>query len=390
MRPLDSPDLERHEPPRPGASNRRRWGVGVVSAVVVLILAVAAIGAINNTAVEGGTPSAQATYAPLAQPDDDANASGPDSPASTTSIAEVSTTAPLPTSTTSAAPTAVSTPVFAATSPFNAPIGSDPALDPNSDQIATYLGLDVVADLYEFGIAIYEVDESTPPVAVDCTKNWGTCPLERDLHRIPEDAQPAPGDDGTLVVIDWAERRTVELWQAVQRSEELWSSSWGTTTPIDGNGIPDVYGNGAGVSHLAGVIRVGEIAQGRIDHALVFSTNNACRNDYRFPATKTDGQSTRVDCVLEGARIQLDPALDLNGFDFTPAERTIAQALQTYGAYAIDIGGATMAFYFEIAGDATPTHPGSVYTEAGLSKDYFGLDAIPWEHLRVLDTWDGE
>ncbi|MCL7960264.1 MAG: hypothetical protein M8861_08735 [marine benthic group bacterium] len=274
-------------------------------------------------------------------------------------------------------------------SPFNIPIADDPVLDTNSGRISAALGQKAVADLYEFGIAIYEVDESTNPVAVTCTEPWGTCPLEGGLHRIPVTAQPAPGDDGTLVVIDWSEGRTVELWQAVQRSEDSWSTSWGTTTPIDGTGIPDVFGNGAGVSHLAGVIRVEEIAQGRIDHALVFSTNNACRDVYRFPATKTDGKSSRIDCVAEGARIQLDPAVALDGLGLTPAERAIAQALQTYGAYAIDTGGTPMAFYFEIASDATPSDPGSVYTGSGLLNDYFVLDAIPWEHLRVLNTWDG-
>ena len=392
----ESPDRRRSVPERRPASNRPRWGIGIALVVVVVILATAAIGAVGNSAIEGESTSTQATYAPLAQVNGGADSSGPDSATATTSTAVAPTPAPAPTSTTSAntppqppAPLAGLTQVFAARSPFNAPIASDPILDPNSDRIADYLGREVVADLYEFGIAIYEVDESTTPVAVDCTEAWGTCLLESGLHRIPDHAQPAPGDDGTLVVIDWSEQRTVELWQAVQQSDGLWSTSWGTTTPIDGTGIPNVFGNGAGVSHLAGVIRVEEMAQGRINHALAFSTDNACRDVYRFPATKTDGQSSQVDCVAEGARIQLDPAVNLNGLDLTPAERTLAEALQTYGAYAIDTGGAAVAFYFEIAADATHVDPGSVYTGAGLSNDYFALDAIPWGHLRVLNTWDG-
>jgi hypothetical protein len=191
------------------------------------------------------------------------------------------------------------------------------------------------------------------------------------------------------VVIDWSERRTVELWRAVQHSAAVWSAAWGTTTPIDGTGIPDVFGNGSGISHLAGVIRVEEIERERIDHALAFSTSNPCRDVYRFPATKTDGRSTRSDCVPEGTRIQLDPSIDLDAYDLTPAERTVAQALQTHGGYAVDTGGAAMAFYFEIAPDATPTDPGAVYTNSGLRRDYSVLGAIPWEHLRILNTWDG-
>jgi len=137
------------------------------------------------------------------------------------------------------------------------------------------------------------------------------------------------------------------------------------------------------------VVRVEEIARGRIDHALVFSTNNPCRDDHRYPATKTDGDSSRADCVPEGARVQLDPSIDLDTVALTSAERTIATALQIYGAYAVDTGGAPMAFYFEVASDSTPSHPGSVYTDAGLTKDYYSLANIPWEGLRVLRSWDG-
>lgn len=310
------------------------------------------------------------------------------SPTSTTEATTTSTTATDATTTTEAV---VLDPnrVFAATSPFNAPISSDPILDPGSERIAADLSEKVVANLYEFGIAIYEVDESTNPVTVNCTKPWGTCLLEGSRHRVPDGAQPAPGDDGTLVVIDWSERRTVEMWQADQRSSETWSTSWGTTTPLDGSGIPDLFGNGAGVSHLAGVVRVEEIANGRIDHALAFSTDNACRDEFRYPATKTDGDSTTADCIPEGTRIQLDPEIDLDAVRLTPAERTIGRALQTYGAYAIDGGGTPMAFYFEVASDASPRNPGLDYSNAGLSQDYFPLQAIPWDHLRILNSWDG-
>lgn len=287
------------------------------------------------------------------------------------------------------APAPLSDGVFATTSPFNAPILENPILDPKSDSIASFLGQKAVVDLYEFGIAIYEVDGTTDPVVVDCTKPWGACPLEDDLQRVPSNAQPAPGSDGTLVVIDWSEGRTVEMWQARQLPDGSWSTSWGTTTPIDGTGIPAVFGNGAGVSHLAGVIRVDEIARGRIDHALVFSTSNLCRTEYRYPANKTDGSSPRDDCIPAGTRIQLDPTIDLGSLGLTSGERTIARALQLFGAYPVDTGGTAMAIYFEIAADATASNPGAVYSHSGLTHDYFTLQAIPWSHLRVLGSWNG-
>ncbi len=46
------------------------------------------------------------------------------------------------------------------------------------------------------------------------------------------------------------------------------------------------------------------------------------RHGFRPPALKTDGDSRRADCLPEGARLQLDPALDLGSLPgLTPGER---------------------------------------------------------------------
>ena len=381
------PDPEHNE-----ASKRRRWRAAAAVAAGTVIVVLVALVTIESSGTRGdyrGSEGAGLTTSPSSVPllpiRDVAGAAGTENPATNTTAATTPTAV-----TTTAAPSPLGvTRVFSASSPFNLPIVDDPVVDLESDRIAAALSEKVVANLYEFGIAIYEVDESTDPVSVECTKPWGTCLLESDVHRVPDQAEPAPGDDGTLVVIDWSEGRTVEMWQAVRRSPALWSTSWGTTTPIDGSGIPAVFGNGSGVSHLAGVIRVAEITNGRIDHALVFSTSNACRDEFRYPATKTDGDSTEPDCIAEGARIQLDPSLDLETLRLTRAERAIARALQIYGAYAVDTGGTPMAFYFEVAADASSLDSGSAYDGAGLTRDYFPMSGIPWQHLRVLSTWDG-
>lgn len=368
----------------PDGPTRRGMGSAVTGRHLALLAGLAFLVVVIVLARQSsGTPDAAVASDPTFPP--------PSTAPSQTTTAPSSTPAPSTTLPNSPATTSVPdlAAVFAATSPFNAPIGDDPALDPRSDRIAASLSETVVADLYEFGIAVYEVDADTTPVKVACIERWGRCPLETGLHRIPSDAAPAPGSDGTLVVVDWSENRTVEMWQPSPNPDGSWTTSWGTTTPLDGSGVPDVFGNGAGVSHLAGVIRVEEIAGGRIDHALVFSTDNPCRDDYRYPATKTDGDSSRADCIPEGARVQLDPSIDLDTLRLTSAEHSIATALQTYGAYAVDTGGAPMAFYFEVASDSTPSYPGSVYAEAGLTNDYYLLANIPWDGLRVLRSWDG-
>lgn len=268
---------------------------------------------------------------------------------------------------------------------WNSPIAADPILDPNSAAMAAYLGAEgrASANLYEFGIPIFYADASTRRYDVRCTKPWGTCGLEREPVPVPDGAGPNDGSDGVMVIIDWSTRKAYEFWQA-RSTADGWVTSWGGIVPIDGPGVPgDAVG--AGVSRLAGVVRTYELQAGSIPHALVFSTDNACSSTFREPAAKTDGSSTAADCIPEGARIQLDPGIDVDAVPgITPAERAVAKALQTYGAYVIDNGGARMGFSFEM-----PTRDADPYPAAGLGQDYDPMERIPWNRIRVLRQWDG-
>jgi hypothetical protein len=258
-------------------------------------------------------------------------------------------------------------------------------LDPGSGPIIRYLASDDegTANLYEFGVPIYHADQDTPKYDVRCTKPWGTCGLQRAPVPVPDEAAPNEGSDGVMIVIDWSTRRSYEFWQA-RKVGDSWVASWGDVINVDGPGYPS-SAVGAGVSRLAGVVRTHELEQGHIPHALVFSTDNACEERFREPATKTDGSSGSADCIPEGARIQLDPSIDIDRIPgMTPAERAVAEALQTYGAYAIDNGGTKMAFSFEM-----PTGDQDPYAAVGFDHDYYAMRHIPWDRLRLLRQWDG-
>jgi len=70
----------------------------------------------------------------------------------------------------------------------------------------------------------------------------------------------------------------------------------------------------------------------------------------------------------------------------TPAERTIGSALQAYGAYFIDIGGAAVA----IIGETPYTAAGQAqYASLGANGKYAGLNHLPWDGLRVVVGWNG-
>lgn len=279
---------------------------------------------------------------------------------------------------------------WSADSPFNTPIPENPRLDPRSTAMTAHLSTKVVFDLYEFGIAIHKANSSTPEADMYCLADWGNCPTNSlNPIPIPSDLKPPPGSDGNTVIVDWSQRLAVSLHQPRANADGSWSATWVTVANLNGSGVPPQGGNGSGVSHLAGVVELDEIAGGHIDHALVFSTDVACLDLLRYPARKTDGQSTLPDCVPQGARLQLDPSIDVDQLAVPEGVKTVARALQEYGAYAVDRGGAPMALYFQVAPDARNGFPGRVYADAGLTKDYFTTGEVPWDSLRVLNSWDG-
>jgi hypothetical protein len=284
---------------------------------------------------------------------------------------------------------------FASDSPWNLPIPGDPVLDGDSEEIAAALGQDggATALLYDFGVPIYEATADTPLVAVTCTRDWGECPVEGEEVPIPVDAQSAPGEDGALVVIDRRAGRVYDFWQAQELNSGQWSVSWGTYADYDGYGISEDEGvnggsTGAGINLLAGVVRLQEIRDGKIPHALSIASRLSCADEFRYPATKTDGDVDEGTCVLQGARLQLDPSIDVRSIPgITSGEVAVAEALQIHGGYVRDVSASTLAVAFEAPqeGEENP------YPEAaGFPWDYYDMPNIPWDRLRVLQQWDGQ
>ncbi|WP_370064493.1 hypothetical protein [Mycobacterium sp. MAA66] len=198
--------------------------------------------------------------------------------------------------------------------------------------------------------------------------------------------------------IDWSTSPVTayEFWQANSPSSGAISTAWGGTA-VDVKTGPGIAAGGgttgsataSNVSRLAGVIRMREIQAGSIPHALEIGSSFACTGYFRYPAAKTDGPSTNANCIPEGARIQLDPSVNISSL---PAgEKAIAAALQTYGAYVCDTAGSPFALAFE--GDPSLIgQSGQVpmaYSNAGLSWDYYDMTDIPWSSLRVLQQWNG-
>lgn len=298
---------------------------------------------------------------------------------------------------------------FRGEGPITSPIDASWVPHPDSDAIAAMLaepGTNRIVNTMSFAVAVTTADPGRPLEPLTVTRadvdTWGV----NDLSLLPglrvaADVAPAPGSDGKLVVIDPEADHAIDMFQA-RRTATGWEATWGGVYPLSGDGsspfpvyeghgpngqvfpLPTSRATGSGLSSLAGLLRVAEIAAGEVPHALVFATDRVCGpsdfGPFFPPATTTDGWVTEGTCIEEGARIRLDPAVDLDALDLTPAELAIGRALQTYGAFCIDNGGARIGFIAELASPADA----SLYADAGLEGDYSLLDGLPWDRLQVL------
>jgi hypothetical protein len=272
-------------------------------------------------------------------------------------------------------------------------------LDPNSSSIAGYLSggtRQQIASLYDYGWPVFNADASTPRVTVAATMKWGSDPFAGLAVPIPANLQANAGDDGHAAVIDWSTGRVFEFWQLKKVDATHWTVSWGQVTPNVFTGIGNERlgggsSKGAGTSGLGGLVRAREIRAGVIDHALSFASSAVTPGAFRFPATKTDGTNMAGvpldQTIPEGARIRLDPSIDLAAIPgITRGELAVGRALQRYGAFCTDQGGARLSVGFE---NPMADPAGDPYPSAGFGWDYYHMSHIPWNKIQVLRNWNG-
>lgn len=241
-------------------------------------------------------------------------------------------------------PTTVDPPYDAATNPFDQPIGTNPTLHADSDVLVTSLeqqldaqGMVVVVS--EWSTPVYLADASTPRVDVALTAGWAPYSLMKDVP-MPPWALPDPEGDGHLAVLELDEGLEYDF-HVFCGAESDTQANWGNIVSLDGPGIfPNgLSARGSGFALLNGVIWPHELEAGHIDHALLFSFDNTRSGGPVAPATESDGTGNGDPNLPEGARLQLDPDLDVSTLGLAPWQETIAVALQEYGMILGDDGG---------------------------------------------------
>jgi len=295
-----------------------------------------------------GTPSPPGGGSGDAPKGGGGSGSGGSDPAPTT------TTTTTPTSTTpTPAPPVSANQWWAASSFWNQPIPAGARLDANSPTWTNMLlangnvqSIYVNSDYWT--INLYHATTATPTASiyVQNTNKHITIPYQAAWKGTPDtDAHLAVIDDSTGCEYEF------QGFDANNKSAvgiEINNIQTGSGAHINDSGV-----GGGALSLLGGLITPQDIASGSINHALRIATP-VNSPSYVLPGTVSDG--THPGGIPEGQLLRLDPSLDLTPYNLNPFQKTVAKALQTYGAYDAD-SGASFTLYTE------STFDGSTYSQ---------------------------
>jgi hypothetical protein len=271
---------------------------------------------------------------------------------------------------------------YSSDSPFNQRIASGAAVDPGSaamvDRLVSGAPGGFAIGAKQWTVPVWYAGSTTPRVTVKLTASWA--PARKLVGvPIPGKAKPDPAGDHHMTIIDRSTGCEYDFWQAVHNTDGSWSASWGNATLSTGTGV---YAGGwattaAGFANGLGKIRPEELAAGSINHALVFGFPYTKEGGPVLPATSSDGHSTASGAIPEGARLQLDPSLDLASLGLNAWQATIARALQKFGMILGDTGGTV-----GLSAVNAISFPGTPYPWGDVSYAYLPTSLL--QHMRVL------
>jgi hypothetical protein len=303
-------------------------------------------------------------------------------PTPTPTVTPNPTPAPTPTPTPTPGPAPGR--LYSSSSFWNTPIGANPVVDANSAAmvqagLVAYKGSANFVNTDAWGVPIVFAKPTDALFNIGCTRYDCSTSI---LARIPAGAKPSTASDHHLVVVDGTTE--VDMWLASYNpTNNSWSAGSRYKTDAYGWGAQCALGqrcNGAvaaGFAAFGGIPRPEEFASGLIPHALTITTPNTRAGYIACPATHTDGKYASASALPEGARIQLNPAFNVDAQSWPAWKKTIARTLQVYGAYVSDTSGS-----LAIRGEADLNREGA-WAAAGIPEGP-GLQDLPWDQMRVL------
>ncbi len=283
---------------------------------------------------------------------------------------------------------------YSAKSPVNVRIPVNPVLDPNNDQWSSYAAESRFSlSTFRYGMAVVQADGSEQRfhVQTDRDADWGSALGPYTVPLRPE-WRATTGSDGWLCVIDADHSRGYWLWQYSWNDGKP-TATWGGTGRYDQN-IKDPWadygsGGGSGVVPPSLVIMKADLDRGSINHALA-TADPWTASSWKYPAKSSDGEDEGSTPIPEGQRIQLDPSIKVDSEPWSRIEKMVAKALQTYGAYIVDTSDGSMALSGQMDQTQKGNDPGKMWTNVGVTREFQDFGNIPTDKLRFLKNWDGK
>lgn len=291
--------------------------------------------------------------------------------------------------------------LFAPDAVWNTPLPDDAPLDPTSEQLSSALAeqaetIGSMINTVRYSTPVYTAGPRQARVPVQIN---GPDPALRHAVSavpLPADARPAAGTDQHLVVWQPSSDTMWEFWR-LRREPDGWHAGYGGRL-ADVQESPGYYrtrrsSNGkiverstwgataTGLPLAGGLITVDELRSGKIDHALALAVPHVEAGVVAFPAQRSDGRSSGLGAIPEGARFRLDPDLDLGSLGLPPALRAIAVAAQRYGMIVRD-GSSAISLYAE---DPTPTGSDPYRALFSGLRPYKFAALFPWDRLQLVE-----
>jgi len=285
---------------------------------------------------------------------------------------------------------------FSPRSFWNRRLPADAPLDPQSAPLIAGLVAQVNdAEARHYGPTINTITYSTPVDEVP--ENQPRVRVTLDDHAtyrravraalrsvpMPPDAQPAGGTDRHLVVWQPSTDTYWEFWKLRRAADGWHAAAAGRMRHVSASGgiFPALEGATAtSLPLVGGLIRPEELGSGHIDHALALAIPHPRAGVWSPPAQRTDGFARDADALPEGARLRLDPTVDVAALDLPPAVKTLALAAQRYGMVLRDTAG-TVALYAEAP---SPERPITYRPIVGDGPLWQLLAQFPWDRLQIL------
>lgn len=264
-------------------------------------------------------------------------------------------------------------------------------------QLAENKGIAII-NTREYNISYYIAEPGTPTTRVgfdDCQRK-GSVPA--DLHDgaahfeevpIPADAEPAKGTDRHLAVWSKESGKLWEFWMANHSPDGSWTACWGgrIDEPRSSRGaFPEPFGASAsGLATVGSMITLDEARAGHIDHAVAVALPTIGVDAKTVPpATRSDGTDASPNAIPMGARLRLDPKLDVDSLRVTPFAKAVARAAQRYGFIVTETSG-RVAVTIEGSSRVRGSSSGNPWDAIlGSTPDYFQLKDFPWRDVEVV------